>query len=81
MWTYSLWIVVWILWNLAWGDVKKKENKEGKQKKYCNNRHIFLEEPFVSEVRESILGHADMRIYILNVSLWYISTFSLNFFT
>lgn len=66
VWTYSLWIVVWYLWNLAWRDVKIKG--EHRRKRYCNNHHIFLEEPFVIEAIESILGHADTRIHILNVS-------------
>lgn len=47
----------------------EKEGKQrGKRKIDCKNHRIFLEEAFISEVRESILGHADMRIYILNVS-------------
>lgn len=47
---------------------EKKKRTQREKKKYCNNYHIFLEEPFVSEIRESIIGHADMRNYILNVS-------------
>lgn len=45
---------------------KRKTQRENK--KSCSNHHIFLEETFVSKGRESTLGHADMRIYILNVS-------------